>query len=73
MSARSERKGRHDDGLESGLDLLRSVEILIPLLRDTLRLCELIVGMESHLADSVKQLEQRIDALADQIRADREE
>lgn len=43
------------------------------LLRDTLRLCELIVGMECHLADSVKQLEQRVDALADQIRADREE
>ena len=62
----------HDDGLESGPDLLRSVEILIPLLRDTLRLCELIVGMESHLVDSVKQLEQRVDALTAQIRADRE-
>src|SRR5207302_464748 len=60
------------DEVEDGEPLVH-LEMLTPLLRDTLRLCELIVGMESHLVDSVKQLEQRVDALADQIRANREE
>jgi hypothetical protein len=59
--------------VESGPDPLQPTESLMPLLRDLLRLNQLIVGFESHLADRVKHLEERVDALADQISAGREE
>jgi hypothetical protein len=69
MSTPGEPERRRGDGRGSSVDPLRSVESVAALLGDIARLCELIVGLDGHLADGVKQLEQRVDALAAQIRA----
>jgi hypothetical protein len=71
MSTPGEPEGRRDDGRGSSVDPLQPVEGVAALLGDIARLCELIVGLEGHLADGVKQLEQRVNALAAQIRAGR--